>query len=383
MCSIYGGKSLCFTFVSKEPILKIDLEVLFMKVQKRVISNLNKCYAMSRLTHEGQPAFLVAAEKHDPCYLFNEEGEMLDTVWTEPGGVMTMTPVPGTEDMFLATHKFYSPNDSKEAKIVIAKKEAQGWSIRTLCDAPFVHRFGILNRNGVNYLIVCCLKSGHEYKDDWRMPGVCYGAILPEDLSSYNEANQLKLTPIKIGMLKNHGYSQIKVDGYDAAVVGCEEGVFVFAPPAAVGEPWTVKQVLSVPTSDAVLMDFDGDGKLELGAISPFHGASLVIYHLDAHGNYVPQWKFGKPEKETDMIHATWACQLLGKPTWIVGWRKGTKDTVAITWDGEAGDYRVDYIDRNTGCANAMHFVKAKGQDVVVGTNREIDEVAMYIIEED
>ena len=106
------------------------------------------------------------------------------------------------------------------------------------------------------------------------MPGVCYGAILPEDLSSYNEANQLKLTPIKIGMLKNHGYSQIKVDGYDAAVVGCEEGVFVFAPPAAVGEPWTVKQVLSVPTSDAALMDFDGDGKLELGTISPFHGAS-------------------------------------------------------------------------------------------------------------
>lgn len=370
-------------FVSKEHILKIDLEVLFMKVQKRVISNLNKCYAMSRLTHEGQPAFLVAAEKHDPCYLFNEEGEMLDTVWTEPGGVMTMTPVPGTEDMFLATHKFYSPNDSKEAKIVIARKEAQGWSIRTLCDAPFVHRFGILNRNGVNYLIVCCLKSGHEYKDDWRMPGACYGAILPEDLSSYNEANQLKLTPIKIGMLKNHGYSQIKVDGYDAAVVGCEEGVFVFAPPAAVGEPWTVKQILSVPTSDAVLMDFDGDGKLELGAISPFHGASLVIYHLDAHGNYVPQWKFGKPEKETDMIHATWACRLLGKPTWIVGWRKGTKDTVAITWDGEIGDYHVDYIDRNTGCANAMHFVNAKGQDVVVGTNREIDEVAMYIIEED
>ena len=35
-------------FVSKEHILKIDLEVLFMKVQKRVISNLNKCYAMSR-----------------------------------------------------------------------------------------------------------------------------------------------------------------------------------------------------------------------------------------------------------------------------------------------------------------------------------------------
>ena len=145
-----------------------------MKVEKRVISNLNKCYAMSRLTFRGKPAFLVAAEKHDPCYLFSEDGQLLDTVWTEPGGVMTMTPVPGTEDMFLATHQFYSPNDSKEAKIVIAKKnEGEGWDIRTLCDAPFVHRFGILNRGGVNYLLVCCLKTGPEYKEDWRSPGAC------------------------------------------------------------------------------------------------------------------------------------------------------------------------------------------------------------------
>ena len=29
-----------------------------------------------------------------------------------------------------------------------------------------------------------------------------------------------------------------------------------------------------------------------------------------------------------------------------------------------------------------MHFVNSKGQDVVVGTNREIDEAALYILEE-
>jgi hypothetical protein len=29
-----------------------------------------------------------------------------------------------------------------------------------------------------------------------------------------------------------------------------------------------------------------------------------------------------------------------------------------------------------------MHFVNAAGQDVLVGTNREIDEVAMYTITE-
>jgi hypothetical protein len=294
---------------------------------------------------------------------------------------MTMVPVPGGNGAFLATHQFYSPNDSANAKIVIATPVSENnWEIRTLCDAPFVHRFGILNRNGVNYLIVCCLKTGHEYKNDWRFPGACFGAELPKDLSSYNEDNTLPLTLIMEGMLKNHGYSVWKHDGYETAIVACEQGVFAFTPPAAIGENWEIKQLLSVPSSDAVLLDFDGDGQLELGSIAPFHGNSVVIYHLDEHGNYVPQWKLPLPEKDTEMVHATWTCDLLGKPSWIVGWRKGTKDTVAISW-GE-GDYVMDYIDRNTGCANAMHFVNSQGQDVIVATNREIDEVAMYTITE-
>ena len=73
---------------------------------------------------------------------------------------------------------------------------------------------------------------------------------------------------------------------------------------------------------------------------------------------------------------------MLGKPTWIVGWRKGTKNTIALTWDAEAGTYRTEYIDQNTGCANALHFVNKKGQDVIVATNREIDEVALYTVTE-
>ena len=352
-----------------------------MNVEKKVIASLNKCYSMSELTFQGRHCFLVAAEKHDPCYLFAEDGSQLETVWTEPGGVMTMAPVPGTDGQFLATHKFYSPNDSAEAKIVIAApKGKDDWEIRTLCDAPFVHRFGILNRNGVNYLLVCCLKSGHAYKNDWSSPGACYGTVLPKDLSSFNQEHQLPLVKLADGMLKNHGYSSIQINGHDAAVVGCEEGTFLFAPPEAPGKDWEIKQLCAVPSSDSVLIDFDGDGQLELGCISPFHGASLAIYHLDEHGNYVPQWKYDRPESETEMIHATWAGTLLGKPAWVVGWRKGTKNTIAITW--KDGAYHTEFIDQNTGCANVMHFVNKAGKDVLVGTNREIDEVAMYTITE-
>ena len=352
-----------------------------MHVEKKVISNLNKCYSMAELNYKGQHCFLVAAEKQDPCYLFSEDGTQLATVWEQPGGVMTMAQVPGTDGQFLATHKFYSPNDSLNAKIVIATPRADGsFEIRTLCNAPFVHRFGILHRAGVDYLIVCCLKSGHEYKNDWRFKGACYGAVLPKDLSAFNEDNQLKLTLIKDGMLKNHGYAKTTHGGHDAALVGCEEGTFLFDPPAVPGADWTVTQVCDVPSSDSVLIDFDGDGKPELGMISPFHGNSLTIWHLDEHDRYVPQWKYSAPEKDTEMVHATWAAEILGKQTWIVGWRKGTKDTIAITWDEAAGDYHVDFIDKNTGCANALHFKDKDGVDVIVATNREIDEVAYYKI---
>lgn len=352
-----------------------------MKIEKKVISNLNKCYAMSELTWQGRHCFLVAAEKHDPCYVFSEDGEQLDTVWKEPGGVMTMVPVPGKDGQFLATHRFYSPNDSADAKIVIATAKGVGdWEIRTLCEAPFVHRFGILRRNGVNYLLVCCLKSEHEYKNDWRYPGECYASVLPDDLSGFDEDNPLTLESISDEMLRNHGYSQIRINGHDAAVVGCEQGTFLFKPPAAQGKEWEIEQLCAVPASDSVLIDFDDDGQLELGTISPFHGSSLTIYHLDEFGNYVPCWKYGAPEKETEMLHATWAGTLLGKPTWCVGWRKGTRCTIAITY--EDGAYKTEFIDKGTGCANLMHFVNAAGQDVLVGTNREIDEVAMYTIRE-
>lgn len=344
-----------------------------MKVEKKVVGSLNKCYALAKLKYRGQDCFLAAAEKQDPCYLFSAQGERLDTIWEGPGGVMTMEQVPGTDGVFLATHEFYSPNDSAKARIVVASPGTDGWQIRNLCRVPFVHRFGILQRGGVNYLLVCCLKSNHEYKDDWRFPGAVYAAVLPQDLGVIDEEHPLQLELLMDGMLKNHGYSKY-VDGEtETAVVGCDNGVYQFVPPADTSGKWEIKLILAAPASDAVLADFDGDGEPELGVITPFHGDVLRIYKKNAAGTYVVIWEFAE---KCEFLHATWVAKLFGRPTWFVGNRKGARYSMAVYWDN---GYKAEVFDQGAGAANALMLDRNR----LVMTNRESDEIAVYTFSEE
>lgn len=349
-----------------------------MKVTKKVIGKLNKCYSIAPLYYQGKEHFLVAAEKTDPCYLFDTDGNQEDTVWTGPGGVMSMVQIPGSDGCFLATHKFYSPNDSKEAKIVKVTPRAKGdWEVKTLVQLPHVHRFDIVTRNGVNYLIACALKSGHEYKEDWSMPGKVYAAVLPNDLSVYNEENQLPLTVLKENMLKNHGYYKVEENGVQTCVISADCGVFQFIPPEKEGEEWEIKTLLKEPASDAVLVDLDEDGEKELVVLAPFHGEFIKIYKkIDGVFQQVYQY-----EKPAEFTHAIYGGQLCGKPAVVIGHRKGERNLIAFTYNKEEQSYQSEILDYDCGSANVYHYVK-DGKDIIIGANREIDEIAMYIVEE-
>ncbi len=347
-----------------------------LRVRKKVIGNLEKCYSIAPLEYEGERHILVAAEKTAPCLLFDEEGREEATVWTQPGGAMTMVQVPGSNGQFLATHKFYSPNDSKEAKIVIVTPVNGSWEVRTLADLPFVHRFDILERGGIRYLLACTLKSGHEYRDDWSTPGKVYAAVLPDNLDAFDEDHPLPLTVLKEGMLKNHGYYRVMEGGYPTGLVSAEQGVFQFIPPERAGAEWEIRQLTRDPTSDAVLLDLDGDGKRELAAISNFHGDRIRIYKTDEAGWY-PVYEYPHAE----FSHGIFGGEICGKPVFVIGHRKGARNLLAFTWDNESQTYQAQVLDADCGSANVYHFCRG-GKDYLLSANREINEIALYELEE-
>ncbi len=348
-----------------------------MRAKKTVIAELEKCYSIAPLHYNGTDHFLVAAEKHDRCILFDQEGREEETVWTEPGGVMTMVQVPGTNGQFLATHRFYSPNDSKEAEIVIVTPRGKNqWEVRTLVKLPHVHRFDILERGGVRYLIACTLKSGHAYKDDWTKPGKVYGAVLPESLEGFCAENPLELCVLKDQMLKNHGYYRIEDQGIETGLVSADNGIFQFVPPAAPDQDWEIRPILATAASDAVMVDLDGDGEKEMAVLSPFHGDQISIYKKQ-NGVYEKVYDYEKPAEFT---HAIFGGVLCGQPAVVVGHRKGERNLLVFTWNKAAQAYQAQVLDRDCGPANVYHYQNG-GRDIIISANREINEIAMYQLE--
>lgn len=343
-----------------------------MKVEKKVISNLTLCYCVAPLLYQGEPHFLVASEKEYPCLLFDSMGKQVEEIWKEPGGTMSAVQLPGADGAFLAVQKFYSPNRSKEAKIVLCWRTEDGWKVRTLVELPYVHRFDILQRDGRSYLLACCLKSGYEYKDDWRFPGKTYACPLPENLVELPAGEGLSLTLLKDNMLKNHGYSRHIKNGVMTGIVTSDEGVFRFTPPASGEEAWTIEQMLSDPASDAVLVDFDGDGEEEILTISPFHGDTLRIYHKGT-GGYRLEYEY---EKKLAFAHAICAANIGGENIAVVGHRKAGRDLLAVRY---RNGYFLETIDQDVGPANVLHS-RVSGEDILIAANRETNEVAYYTV---
>lgn len=340
-----------------------------LKSEKKVIGSLNKCYSIAEITENNERYLLCAAEKEDPCYRFDLEGNKLETLWKQPGGVMSMEQY---GNALLATWKFYSPNNSAEAKIVYYIHENDQWTCHVLCDLPFVHRFGILREKDHSYLVACTLKSAHAFKDDWTCPGRIWVAELPEDITCFDQDHQLELMPLVSGLYRNHGFCKVLDEEHQYALVGTENGIFKVTVPHD-GQNWAYENVLEVPASDMLYIDFDQDGEKEMLVLSPFHGDTLSIYR-----NKEKVWEY--PEK-LPFLHAIYA-GTLSKPYAFIGNRQGNRNLLAVSWDPEKNTYTTDLLDQGAGAANC-YFLENNGKALLMAANRETDEIALYELKED
>ena len=348
-----------------------------MKAQKKKIDTLTKCYAVSPLKYKGEELMLIAAEKQDACNLYDLNGKKLSVIWDGPGGTMSIVPLSEPDGAFLATQRFYSPNDSAEANIVYVAPEniAQNkWKVLKILDMPFLHRFDIIERNGVKYLFMCTIKSAHQYKDDWTSPGKVYAGILPDNLDAENvSAESFMIKEIKSGLTKNHGYTKDVYNGVETAIVSAENGVFRFTPPETSGSDWKIETIIDTPASDAIMADLNGDGKKEMLVISPFHGDNICIYE-DVNGAYKKVYEHPEP---AEFSHAITYGNVFGKDYVFIGHRKGKRRLFAFYYDSEKKCYAFDILDEDAGGANAALF-KKDGRALLAVTNREIDEIALY-----
>jgi hypothetical protein len=345
-----------------------------IKFTKKVIANIEKCYSVCPIKIRGIQGFLIGTEKAGGCFFFDLAGNLVETVWDDPGGIMSMVPTHQREGEFLSTQEFYSPNDSKNARIVLATPAEKGWQVKTAADLPFVHRFDIIPTPDQDYIIACTLKSDHEYKEDWTHPGKVYVCPVPEDLSSTDQP--LRFEVLIEGLTRNHGYYRIRNGEHAFALVSSQDGVYRVTPPHNKGDDWQYEKILDQATSDATLIDLDEDGQPELLTLSPFHGEDLRIFRL-VDGKYVLDYTY--PEK-LDFLHAIWSGKINGQPTVLLGHRKGNRDLFTLTYDKAQKTYVRQTLDEDHGPANVT-FIETADQQIIVATNRETNEVAMYVLE--
>lgn len=340
-----------------------------MKLPKQTLCALPNCYAASAVQRDGALSFLLATDAAGPCVAVNSATLQCENVWDAPGGTMSLVPLPGKNGEFLAVQRFLPGFHAENAEIVHVRRGARGWEVRPFLKLPYVHRFDVLTRGGVSYLLFCILCEEKQSEDDWSSPGCLLAAELPEDFS-----RPVALTRIAKGMHRNHGYLRAGAAGSEYALTACEEGVFEVTPPAQRGGAWSVRCVLERPVSDIALCDIDGDGHDELAAIEPFHGGAFRLYRNE-NGAWQPFYDY--PAGTSTFFHVAWGGRLRGVPVFLGGCRAGGKELFLLRWNN--GTVVPEIIERGMGPSNVFVLHGAES-DVILTANREGGEGALFTV---
>jgi hypothetical protein len=344
-----------------------------MVIEKRFLTDLPRCYAAAHMEINGKSTVLVATEGEGACYAFDgADFGTRRTVWDGPGGTMSMVPIPGTDGEFLAVQKFFKLYQWDEAILVWVKPRADGtFGVREILHLPYIHRFDLFQSGGRLHFLGCTLAESKDTRDDWSKAGKIYVGELGDDWD-----RPLKVSVLRDGLYRNHGYGRSTWKGRDAGLVTCDQGAFAVMPPSAPGGDWSIEQFMDWPISDIAACDIDGDGELEYATIEPWHGEYFRVYK-----KVEGAWRriFEHPEV-SEFYHVVVEAELRGRPVFIGGCRRGSRHLFYV---GAATKNPLTLeavtIENEVGPSNVAIFHETD-RDVIISANREKGEAALYFV---
>ncbi len=342
-----------------------------MKLEKRFLTELNRCYSATCLLVDKEPRILVATEGEGRCLAWSgTDFTEQHTVWEGPGGTMSMVPIAGTNGEFLAVQEFFRMFQWEEAKIVHVRPLVNhSYAVSDVLHLPYIHRFDLLTVGNRNYFIGCTLATSKQSKDDWSDPGKIW-------VGEFTGRGPLELTVLKDGLSKNHGYSRLTRQGAMSSLVTCEQGAFEVTPPQQPGGAWRMEQFMDWPISDISAVDIDGDGELEFATIEPFHGNYFRVYKK-INGEF--EKVFEHPEV-SDFYHVVLGTTLAGLPVFIGGCRRGKQQLFYVRASRTRPlELRAELIEEGVGPSN-IYVRHEENRDIIVAANREKAEVALYFV---
>lgn len=339
-----------------------------MKIEKKKLADMKRCYCASNLPMHGKNHLLFASE--DPnvgCFMFyGDHFEQKEIVWEKPGGCMSIIPIPGKEGEFLAVQEFYLKVSPSLAKLVWGKYTKDGFLCKDVLQLPYLHRFDIYHKNGVNYFIGATIASSKENKEDWSVPGRIYVGVLPE-----HPEEGLQIEVLVDGLYRNHGYwrDPQEAGGY----FGSDQGILKVTPPDTLGGAWKSECILKGNIGEIATIDIDQDGVPEIMTIEPFHGTEIKIYKK-VKENYQVVYQY---DHEIEFAHTLVSGTLQGVPTFLAGVRRKEAELFYVQYID--GHFVTKVIETGGGPAN-LAIAHEKEQDLIIAANHTKNEACVYIV---
>lgn len=341
-----------------------------MKIEKIKLDDVKRCYCASNIFMNNENHILYASE--DPnvvCEMFSgKDFEKKEIVWNEPGGCMSIIPIPGKEGEFLAVQEFYLKVSPSLAKIVWGKYTDNGWEVKDVLHMPYIHRFDIYNKNGVNYFIGATIATTKQDKNDWSVPGRIYTGVLPE-----NPSEGIELSILCDGLFRNHGYWHAKEHGEDVGYFGSDQGIMRVTAPDGVDGTWTCEKIMDGHIGEIATIDIDNDGEDEIMTIEEFHGDTIKIYKKK-DGKYEEVYRY---DNKIDFAHTLVGAKLAGVNTFLAGVRREEAEIFYVQFVD--GKFVTTVVEKGVGPAN-LCVVNEVDRDLIVAANHTKNEAAVYVV---